>query len=138
MIRESKIRARYSETDQMGIVHHSEYVKWFEVARTDFLRDFNYSFVEIEDKGFYLPVIGVDVHYKSPAKYDDEIIIQTSISQYNGVRIKFHYIALHAEDKRVIVEGHTEHCWTSKSMHPVKLKKLWPELDKILVDNMEG
>ncbi|GGE52015.1 putative acyl-CoA thioesterase YneP [Pullulanibacillus camelliae] len=134
---ESKLRVRYSETDQMSIVHHSEYVKWFEVGRTDYIRELDQTYADIEKAGFYLPVINVNVSYKSPAKYDEFIIIKSSIAEYNGVRIKFFYQAVRESDGEVLAEGSSEHCWTTTAMRPVKLSKAWPELHHILLKNME-
>ena len=81
----SKLRARYSETDQMGIIHHSKYVNWFEIGRTDYIRELGESYGDIEREGFYLPVIGVEVSYKTPAKYEDLVTIETEIDSYNRV-----------------------------------------------------
>ncbi|MGV3488688.1 MAG: acyl-CoA thioesterase [Tuberibacillus sp.] len=133
----TSLRVRYSETDQMKIVHHSEYVKWFEVGRTDYIRELDKSYGEIENQGFYLPVIGVDVHYKMPAKYEDLVTIETEIAEYNGVRIRFHYKAIRDRDQVLLAEGYTEHCWTTTSMRPVKLQKHWPELHQKIVESME-
>lgn len=124
----AKIRVRYSETDQMGIVHHSQYVNWFEVGRTDFIKKVGHSYGEIEKAGFYLPVIGVHVTYHTPAKYDDTINIETTIGTYNGVRIHFNYRAIREADGVLVAEGITEHCWTTTDMKPVKLQRKWPEL----------
>lgn len=124
----TKIRVRYSETDQMGIVHHSQYVNWFEVGRTDFIKHIGFTYGEIEKAGFYLPVIGVHTNYQQPAKYEDIINILTSIEAYNGVRIHFKYRAIRESDGAAIAEGITEHCWTTTTMKPVKLQRKWPEL----------
>jgi acyl-CoA thioester hydrolase len=133
----SSLRARYSETDQMGIIHHSKYVNWFEIGRTDYIRELDKSYSDIEKAGFYLPVIGVEVSYKTPAKYEDFVIIETEIDSYNGVRLKFHYKAIREADNVVLAEGYTEHCWTTTEMRPVKLQKVWPELHDRIVKSME-
>ncbi len=124
----TRIRVRYSETDQMGIVHHSQYVNWFEVGRTDFIKHVGFTYGEIEKVGFYLPVIGVHTKYQTPAKYEDLITILTSVESYNGVRIHFKYKAIRELDGVAIAEGVTEHCWTTTDMKPVKLQKKWPAL----------
>ena len=132
----SKLRARYSETDQMGIIHHSKYVNWFEIGRTDYIRELGESYGDIEREGFYLPVIGVEVSYKTPAKYEDLVTIETEIDSYNGVRIKFHYKVIRDQDGVVLVDGYTEHCWTTTEMHPIKFKKAWPELHNKIMESM--
>lgn len=128
----AKIKVRYSETDQMGIVHHSQYVNWFEVGRTDYIKQLGLTYREIETAGYYLPVIGVQVSYSNPAKYDDLITIETSLHSYNGVRLSFQYKAFREADGARIAEGITEHCWTTTAMQPVKMQKKWPELHHLL------
>lgn len=134
----SRLRVRYSETDQMGIVHHSRYINWFEVGRTDYIRELDKSYAEIEREGLYLPVIAAGLKYKSPAKYDEFVLVETTIAEYNGIRIKFHYRILREEDSETLVTGFTEHCWTTTDMRPTKLKKVWPELHDHILTSMEG
>ncbi|HEU5138619.1 MAG TPA: thioesterase family protein [Bacillales bacterium] len=124
----TELTARYSETDQMGVIHHSTYINWFEVGRTNCIRDFGISYGEIEQKGFLLPVIEVNLHYKIPAKYEDVVQIVTHVSQYNGLRLNFHYEVRRKTDNVLLVEGETKHCWTTKDMKPVSLKKQWKSL----------
>ncbi|HET7522168.1 MAG TPA: thioesterase family protein [Bacillales bacterium] len=124
----SELTARYSETDQMGVIHHSTYVNWFEVGRTECIREFGVSYGDIEEKGFLLPVIEVNVSYKIPAKYEDVVQIMTRVSSYNGIRLSFHYEVRRKEDSVLLVEGETKHCWTGADMKPVSLRKRWPEL----------
>lgn len=133
----SSLRVRYSETDQMGIVHHSQYINWFEIGRTDYIRELDKSYGEIEEEGYYLPVIGVELSYKIPAKYEDLVTIETNIHSYNGVRIKFHYKAIRESDGVALAEGFTEHCWTTTEMRPVKFQKVWPELHHKIMESME-
>ncbi|WEG13903.1 acyl-CoA thioesterase [Pullulanibacillus sp. KACC 23026] len=124
----AKLRVRYSETDQMGIVHHSQYINWFEVGRTHHIRELGHTYREIETAGFYLPVIGVHVTYHTPALYEDVIRIETEIHSYNGVRLHFKYRAVREEDGELVAEGITEHCWTTTDMRPCKMQRKWPEL----------
>lgn len=128
----SELTARYSETDQMGVIHHSTYVNWFEVGRTECIRDFGISYREIEQKGFLLPVIEVNLHYKMPAKYEDRIQVITHVSSYNGLRLNFHYKVLRKEDNTLLVEGETKHCWATADMKPISLKKNWPALHETI------
>jgi acyl-CoA thioester hydrolase len=134
----TQLKVRYSETDQMGIVHHSQYVNWFEVGRTDYIKELGLTYREIEEAGFYLPVIGVQVAYSTPAKYDDLITIETSLHSYNGVRLSFKYDAHREVDGAHIAEGITEHCWTTTAMQPVKMQRKWPELHKLLLEAFTG
>ncbi|HET7627801.1 MAG TPA: thioesterase family protein [Bacillales bacterium] len=124
----TELTARYSETDQMGVIHHSTYVNWFEVGRTNCIRDFGVAYHEIEAAGFLLPVVEVNVSYKVPAKYEDVVQIVSKVSEYNGLRLNFHYEVKRKRDGILLVEGETKHCWTRKDMKPISLKKHWPQL----------
>ncbi len=88
---EYKIRIRYAETDQMGYVYYGNYATFYEVARTEMLRQTGISYKELEDRGVMLPVIELHTQYFQPARYDDLITIRTTIRERPGVRIKFEY-----------------------------------------------
>lgn len=133
-----EITARYHETDQMGIIHHSVYLNWFEVGRTRCIRDFGVSYAEIEQRGILLPVIGADLSYKIPAKYEDVVDVTTRVSSYNGIRLDFNYQVHRQTDDRLLVDGYTHHCWTDKEMKPVSLKKHWPELHETIKSMAEA
>lgn len=135
---ETELVARYSETDQMGVIHHSTYVNWFEVGRTECIREFGISYNEIEKKGFLLPVIEVNVHYKVPAQYEDRVRVVTRVSSYNGIRLNFHYEIRRKIDDVLLVEGETKHCWTGSELKPVSLKKQWPELHQTITRLAKG
>lgn len=128
----TELTARYHETDQMGIIHHGTYINWFEVGRTDCIHDFGISYSQIEEKGILLPVIGANLSYKMPAKYEDVIRIVTHVSHYNGIRLNFHYEVRRKQDDMLLVEGETQHCWTREDMKPVSLKKQWPALHETI------
>ncbi|WP_141190144.1 acyl-CoA thioesterase [Terrilactibacillus laevilacticus] len=133
----TEITVRYSETDQMGIVHHSNYINYFEVARTDFIYIIGQTYKGLEDMGFMLPVLHVDCQYRSPAKYDDRVIVETKIKEYNGVRMTFEYVAYRKEDETILVHGSTSHCWTDKNLKPIMIKKRSPELHEKLLQTMK-
>ncbi|MFC7393673.1 acyl-CoA thioesterase [Scopulibacillus cellulosilyticus] len=125
----SRIVARYSETDQMGVIHHGTYINWFEIGRTDCIREqMGKPYSEIEKDGLMLPAIRSEVNYKSPAKYEDSLIIKTKIVKYTGIRIAFHYEIIKENDKKLIADGLTEHCWTNLDLKPLSLKKIASEL----------
>ena len=87
----TRVRVRYAETDRMGVVYYANYLVWFEVGRTAWLRDTGWSYREMELEGFSLPVIEAHCEYRQPARYDDEIEIVTKASLVTPVRIRFHY-----------------------------------------------
>lgn len=120
--------ARYAETDQMGIVHHSNYLIWFEAGRTEFLKKVGISNSKIEAMGILLPLSHMDCSFKSPAKYEDEIIVKTRIRKMTCARVEFDYVVVNGGDGRLLAIGSTSHAWTDKSLKPLNIKKLQPEL----------
>ncbi len=107
---ETRLRVRYAETDQAGVVYHSNYLVWLEVGRVELCRDYGFNYREMErEDDAYLPVVEVRVKYYSPARYDDEIIVRTRVIQLRTRSIKFAYEVLRASDGRLLAEGETHH-----------------------------
>lgn len=132
-INETKIVPRYNETDQMGVIYHSNYFVWYEVGRTDFLEKFSMSYRDMEEMGVMLPVIEVNCKYKVSAKYADKLIIKTAIENLTPVRIKFNYMIERETDNVLISEGFTEHVFSSTlNGKPINLKKKYPDLFNLL------
>lgn len=128
----TRIRPRYSETDQMGIIYHANYFPWFEVARTTFLKARGMSYREMEKLGIYLPVIEVNCKYISSALYDDDLTIEVWMDAFRGSRMKFHYRILR-EDQKLLATGYTEHVFFDKNkQRPVNLRKSYPEVYQLL------
>ena len=98
---QTKIRVRYSETDQMGVVYYGNYAQYFEVARVEFLRDLGFVYKELEDQGVIMPVVHYSTDYKSPAKYDDELTISTKIISLPAWQIKFDYEIFNQNERLV-------------------------------------
>ena len=88
---ETKIRVRYGETDQMSFVYYGVYAQYYEVGRVELLRSLGLSYKEIEAMGFALPVVNMNINYKKPAFYDDELTIRTTIKELPSAKITFHY-----------------------------------------------
>ena len=97
----TKIRVRYSETDQMGIVYYGNYAQYFEVARVEFLRDLGFVYKELEDSGVIMPVVRYETDYKLPAKYDEELSIITTINTVPSSKITFDYEVMNPDGKLV-------------------------------------
>lgn len=131
---ETKLIARYSETDQMGIIHHSNYAVWFEAGRTDFLKKAGIPNKEIEEQGVLLPLYEMNCKFKSPARYEDEIIVKTKLEHIGKVRIVFSYQVLNAKDGSVLTTGETKHAWTNKSLKPVNAQLLIPDIYNVLCE----
>lgn len=124
-----KERVRYVETDKMGVVHHSNYFAWFEMGRTELLRDLGISYKEFEESGIMIPVVEAYCKYYSPAFYDDVIVITTDILEKSKVSIKFEYEINRKSDRKKLVNGWTKHTFLNKDG---KIIKLPPEFLKHL------
>lgn len=85
-----EVRVRYSETDQMGVVYHANYLPYFEVGRVEWLRNQGVSYKSLEERGIALPIVNININYKKPARYDDLLVIQTTFVRQNSVKIEFH------------------------------------------------
>ena len=118
-------RVQYYETDRMGITHHSNYIRWMEEARADFLEKKGWPYERIEEEGIISPVISVDCRYKKPTTFADEVDIEVSVLEFNGVKLKIGYI-MKIQDE-IVCEGESMHCFLSKEGKPVKLSKVLPD-----------
>ena len=103
---DEKIRVRYVDTDQMGIVHHSNYVKFFEVARTEWLRAIGLTYKEMERRGVMMPIVEVNIKYRQPAYYDELIKVKAMVDELPMARMVFRY-EIYGEDGRDIASGST-------------------------------
>ena len=109
-VAETRVRVRYAETDQMGVVYHANYLIWFEVGRVEYIRQLGLDYKSMErEEGCGIAVVDVSVRYKAPARYDDELIVQTRLIAARGVLIRFGYRIVRAEDGVVMCEGETVH-----------------------------
>ena len=110
---ETEIRVRYAETDQMGIVHHANYLVWFESGRSDFCRARGFSYREMEQKDNALMVVAESYcRYKSPAFYEDELIVRTKIEEIRSRSLRFVYEIFRPSDEILLAEGETLHLVT--------------------------
>ena len=115
------VRVRYAETDGMGIVYYANYLTWFEVGRSDLLRQLGASYRELENKRIFLPVIEAHCQYLRPAHYDDVIEIRTTASRLSRVRIHFEYEISRPDDAMVLASGSTVHVATNSAGKPCRL-----------------
>lgn len=130
---EVKIRVRYKETDQMGVVHHSNYYTWFEVARTEFMRSADMNYRQMEEKGIMLPLLETHCSYLRGAKYDDLVTIRTWISKFAGIRLTMEYEVIRDEDGVILAKGSTVHAFTDDELKPLNIKKKYPEIYKMFI-----
>jgi len=124
----SSIRIRYSEVDRMGLLYHVNYLEYFEVARSDWIRWLWKPYREIEDEGFALVVIEANIKFISPGKYDDLIEIVVSASEWGRSRLIFEYTMKRASDGRKLAEGKTAHCFIDKFGKPIAMPDKLREL----------
>src|SRR5215469_4491513 len=124
VVSESRVRVRYAETDQMGVVYHANYLVWFEIGRVDFIRalGMNYKAMEQED-GLGIAVVDVSARYKAPARYDEELVIETRMLAARGPIIRFGYRIVRDVDKLVLCEGETVHVVVDREMKRRPLPK---------------
>ena len=124
---------QYYETDKMGITHHSNYIRWMEEARVDFLSQIGWDFAKLESMGIISPVVSVECKYKTTSTFSDIIRISVSVEEFKGVKLKLDYQMTNAEGKTVC-EAKSEHCFLNQSGLPIRLNKELPEFCKILTE----
>lgn len=117
----SRVRVRYAETDQMGVVYHANYFVWFEVGRCDLLRQLGWSYRELEEDGVVLPVIEASCEYLGPTRYDDDLTIRTTGALLSRIRIEFHYEVTRPPDGALAARGRTVHAALDSSGRPCRL-----------------
>ena len=136
-VSQTRIRVRYAETDQMGVVYYANFFIWFEVGRVELLRQlgFHYKQMEAEDD-CHIPVVEANCRYKSPARYDDELLLETSVLAMRRSVIKFGYRLLRPSDgQTLLAEGETTHVIVDRSMQKIPLpEKYVAVLEKFLAD----
>ena len=119
--RTARVRVRYADTDQMGVAYYANYLVWFEVGRTEWLRDTGWSYREMEQTGVALPVIETHCEYRQPVRYDDEIEIRTRAGLVTPVRIRFDYEVTRSADGALSATGYTVHAAVDASGRPCRL-----------------
>lgn len=123
---------KYYETDKMGITHHSNYIRWMEEARVDFLTQIGYPYKKLEEDGICSPVIGVECDYKSSTTFEDEIEIEVGVFEYNSVKLVVQYTMTNKATGKLVLTGKTKHCFIDSAGKPLILKKVFPEFDERL------
>lgn len=106
-VHRQRLRVRYGETDQMGYAHHSVHLLWFEEGRTGLMRELGAPYSELEREGTILPVVEAALRFRTPALYEEEILVESRVTDLTGVRVRFDYRILHAADGTPVAEGHT-------------------------------
>ena len=108
-----KIRVIYADTDAMGIVYHTNYIKWFEIGRTELLRGMGIVYAHMEAQGYNMPLTEAYCHYLLPARYDQIIVVETEMEYIKRASMKFNYAIFDEEKESTLVEGYTVHACTN-------------------------
>lgn len=122
-----KRKINYYETDKMGVVHHSNYIRFLEESRCHWLEDLEMPFEAFEKQGITIPVLGVNIEYKHHVTFGDTIIIRPYMKEYSGVRMVVGYDVTKEDTGELVMVGETKHCFTNKNLKPIHLKKANPE-----------
>ena len=123
-------KINYYETDRMGVVHHSNYIRFMEEGRCFWLEQIEMPFESMEEKGITIPVLGVNCNYKRHVTFGDTILIEMFAKEYSGVRLTVGYNITNKETGEVVMTAETKHCFTNKELKPVNLKKVAPEFSE--------
>ncbi|OZU87570.1 thioesterase [Virgibacillus indicus] len=141
------MRVQYKDTDRMDVVHHGNYITWFEVGRTEWMRHYGIAYNKMEELGLLLPVVDVNVNYKKSAQFDDCVAIFTKAANYSPVRLEFTYEARkiseedfkHSTGKEkaepfgeLLAKGTTMHMWVNREWKPVRINKTAPDVYAIV------
>lgn len=129
-------KVQYYETDQMGIVHHSNYIKWMEEARIEFLEKIGWDYKSLEDMGIISPVIAIGCKYRRSTTFSDLIEIVVQVEEFKGIRLKLRYEM--KRDDTLICEGNSEHCFQNRDGKIINIKKEYPEFYAALNSMIEA
>jgi acyl-CoA thioester hydrolase len=115
-----RVRARFGETDLMGVVHHASYLAYMEVARIEWLRRRGITYASMAEHGVHLPVVELSLKYKAPARFDDEMDVETALTEVGAVSVRFDYRIVRAADRTLCTEGMTRlACVDSHGLHRI-------------------
>ena len=135
-MKEYEHKVQYYETDQMKIVHHSNYIRWFEEARIDFLEQLGMPYEKMEADGIISPVVSASCEYKSMTHFGDIVLIEVKIGKYNGIKLEISYIVRDSHTGEIRAVGETGHCFLDETGKFVSLKRKFPEYHKKFLKGM--
>lgn len=125
-------KPHYYETDQMAIIHHANYIRWFEEARVDMLDFLGFPYEKMEELGIIVPVLSVNCEYKEMIRYGQTIVIKVYITSYTGSRLNFQYEIIDEKDNRLLTTGESKHCFLAKEKQRlINLKKAFPTIHEL-------
>ncbi len=135
---ETRVRVRYAETDQMGVVYHANYLVWFEVGRVEFIRQTGLDYAAMEREGALIAVVEVTARYTAPARYDEELLVRTTLAGLRGPIVRFRYAILRASDEMLLCEGETMHVVVGRDMKRRELPEKYAERFRELMGRTQG
>ena len=124
-------KAHYHETDQMGIIHHANYIRWMEEARVDFMEQMGFGYDKMEAEGIISPVLSLSCEYKSMTRFGDEVEIDVTIRRYTGIRMELGYEIRDRATGEIRVTASSIHCFLNREGKPVSLKRADPACDAL-------
>ncbi len=127
---------QYYETDRMGITHHSNYIRWMEEARVDFLSQIGWDYARLEDMGIISPVINVNCDYKKTTTFADKVYIKVSVKEFKGVKLFLSY-EMKNEDGVLVCTATSSHAFLTKEGKPIRVQKEYPDFYKTLSELAE-
>lgn len=127
-------KARYYETDQMGIVHHSNYIRWFEEARTEYLSEIGFPYEKIEQEGLLIPVLSCSCTYKCPVKFDEEVNVSITETTFNGLKFTVKYEVTSTKDGSLKTTGESSHCFLGSDFNPILIKRAKPDFYRMFTE----
>lgn len=136
-LKKYKHKVQYYETDQMGIVHHSNYIRWFEEARTDFMEQMGIGFDKMEEQGIISPVLSVEADYLRMVHFGETVTIEAYIKEYNGIKLTVGYEIFSDRTDMVHCRGTSKHCFINREGRPLSLKQACIELHNVLNKGLE-
>ncbi len=127
-------KINYYETDRMGVVHHSNYIRFLEEARCFYFDELKMPYSDFESNNVLIPVLGVNCSYKQHVTFDDVLLIKVFIKNYNGVRFSVGYDVRDKKTGNTVIIAETKHCFTDKNLKPINLKKVLPKYSNMFQD----
>ena len=131
-----KRTANYYETDQMGIVHHSNHIRYFEEARLSFMKSIDCDAARMEQDGIIIPNVDAYAKYITPVRFQDEMEIEVKLAKFTGVIMRYEYTVRLAKSGETASVGHTEHCFVNDKVKPMSLRRKFPEYFDRLKSNI--
>ena len=130
-------KANYYETDKMGIIHHSNYIRGFEEARLDFLEQAGFSYEHMEEIGLQIPVLSASCNYKNAVRFSDTVCIKMRIEEFNGFKFTITYTVTDEKTGELRATGETSHFFVDSNMKPVRTKNAFPDVYKVFAESLK-